>query len=153
MSKDTIVSVDDFCAVLADTYRKFADEEVKKKVKSGIRKIAREAKTEVIAKSPKNTRKKKYDEEVAKRYKEITGEDLDITKRYAESWVTSTKEENGIYTVAVHNKKWQLVHLLELGHVLRDGTGRVYGDVPAYEHVESTQKHAEEKVDKLLEEL
>lgn len=153
MSKDEVVSVDDFCAVLADTYRKFADEEVKQKVKKGINKIAREAKTEVKKKSRRS--KKKYDDSFAKRYKEITGEELSNAKNkhYADSWITSVKEENGIYTAAVHNRKWQLVHLLENGHLLRDGTGRVYGEVPAYEHVESTQNNAEEKVNKLLEEL
>ncbi len=150
MSKDTVVSVDDFCAVLADTYRKFADEEVKKKVKKGINKISREAKQEVKAKSRRS--KTKYDGN-PDNYKGDKRFAKDNSKPYNESWVTSTKEENGIYTVAVHNKKWQLVHLLELGHVLRDGTGRVYGEVPAYKHIEPARENAKEKVDKLLEEL
>ncbi|MCM1133576.1 MAG: HK97 gp10 family phage protein [Ruminococcus flavefaciens] len=129
------VDIDDFVKALTDAYSTYTDE-IKTKVEKGVRKIAREAKADVVAKSPKGK--------------------VNLTRGYShykDGWTTSATKEKGVFRVTVHNKKYQLVHLLELGHVLRDGTGRVYGEVPAYEHVESTQNNAEKKVDELLEEL
>lgn len=150
MDNIQVVTAEDFCKVLADTCRKFADEGVKKKVKTGIRKIASEAKSEVTAKSRRSD--KEYDGNTDN-YKGSARFAKENSRPYKESWVTSTTEEKGVFRVIVHNKKWQLVHLLELGHVLRDGTGRVYGEVPAYEHVQSTYDNADKKVDELLEDL
>ena len=73
--------------------------------------------------------------------------------KYRNSWEISTIYHNGTYRKIIHNKKYQLVHLLELGHLLKDGTGRIYGEVPAYKHVEKAENLAEEKIDALLEEL
>lgn len=36
---------------------------------------------------------------------------------------------------------------------MKDGTGRVCGNVSAFPHVEIAEKHAEEKINKLLEDL
>lgn len=144
---DVTITPEEFSDVIAE-FVKFGMDENKKKVTSGIKKIAREARQEVETKSRRS--KKEYDGNTddytgSKRFAK------DNAKHYKESWTTSTLEEKGTLTVIVHNKKWQLVHLLENGHLLKDGTGRVYGEVPAYEHVEPVQKHAEEKVNALLE--
>ncbi len=135
MSDILSIEVEDFVKELTKAYSTYTDE-VKKKAESGIRKIAKEAKDEVISGSPKGK--------------------VNLTrgyKRYKDGWSTSTKKKNGVFTVTVHNKKYRLIHLLELGHLLKDGTGRVYGEVPAYEHIKPARENAEEKVDKLLEEL
>lgn len=73
--------------------------------------------------------------------------------KYRNSWEISEVYRNGTYRKIIHNKQYQLVHLLELGHLLKDGTGRVYGEVPAYKHVETAENHAKEKVNALLEGL
>jgi len=156
---DVTVAPEEFSTVLAEL-TKFSAEEKKKEVHDGIKKIAREAKKEVETKSRKSEKKysrstDSYVSEVDKVLRTI-GSESKVTaknKHYKDSWVTTTTEEKGNLTVTVHNRKWQLVHLLEKGHLLKDGTGRVYGEVPAYEHVESTQKNAEEKVNALLEGL
>lgn len=146
---DVTITPEEFSAVLTE-FVKFGLDENKKTVHDGIKKISREAKQEVEQKSRKS--KKEYsgnldDYKGSKRFAK------DNSKHYKESWTTTTVEERGTLTVTVHNKKWQLVHLLENGHLLKDGTGRVYGKVPAYEHVNTTQQHAKEKVDALLEGL
>ncbi|MDE6833188.1 MAG: HK97 gp10 family phage protein [Ruminococcus sp.] len=118
---------------------KFNLDENKKTLTNGIKTIAREAKQEVESKS--RISKKEY------------GVNTGNSKHYKDSWTTTTTEEKGVLTVTVHNKKYQLVHLLENGHLLKDGTGRIYGEVPAFEHVESTNQNVEEKVNALLEGL
>lgn len=129
------VDIDDFVKEITKAYSTYTDD-VQKKLEKGLRKIARETKEEIVAKSPKGK--------------------VNLTRgytHYKDGWTVSTKKQNGEFTVIVHNKQYQLVHLLELGHLLRDGTGRVYGEVLPREHVESTQKNAEEKLDRLLKEI
>lgn len=71
---------------------------------------------------------------------------------YKKGWVTSVLKSDGTYRKVVHNKNYRLVHLLELGHKLvRDF--EPYGEVPPKKHIEIAEKHAEEKVDELLEGL
>lgn len=127
---DTI-DVAEFTKALADACATYTDD-VKQKVHKGIKKIAREAKADVVAKSPKGKTnlKRGY-------------------KHYKDGWTATTKESKGVYRVTVHNKQYQLVHLLELGHLNRDGTTRS----TAFPHVEPVEKEAERKVDKLLEDL
>lgn len=159
MSDYIDITPEQLVETLVDACATYTDD-VKKKVHKGIDKIAREAKPEVKEKSPK--RKKKapnipYDQNTIKHLKELGIELKGEDKSYNESWTTTKTESNGVYTVTVHNKKWQLVHLLEFGHLTRKGTGRTAGkgkeSTEAIAHVEPTQKHVEEKVDKLLEEL
>ena len=153
MSDCIDIAPEQLVEVLADACATYTDD-VKKKVHKGIDKIAREAKSEVKAKSQRS--KKKYDGNKDnykgdKRFAEAN------VKPYNENWTTSTKEENGIYTATVHNKKWQIVHLLEYGHLTRKGTGRTAGKgkeyAKAFPHVNQTLKNAGKKVDELLEDL
>ena len=55
---------------------------------------------------------------------------------YAKGW-TSTIQEGRLFSSAtIHNKeKPGLVHLLEHGHVTRNGTGRTFNPTPAHVHV------------------
>ncbi|MDE5772758.1 MAG: HK97 gp10 family phage protein [Ruminococcus sp.] len=128
------ISIDEFSEVLAETCRKYTNE-ITEKVENGIQKIGKEAVSEVKSLSPV--------------YK---GNNKKLTKgAYKRGWTYQVDQSRGKIQVTVHNKKYQLVHLLELGHVLRDGTGRVYGEIPPKVHVETAETHAKEKVDALLE--
>lgn len=57
--------------------------------------------------------------------------------KYAASWVADRTEKRRIYTNwVVHNvEHYRLTHLLEKGHVSRNGTGRSYGRVKDYPHI------------------
>lgn len=149
--ENVTVTPEEFTAVLAE-FVKFGIDENKQAVHDGIKKISREAKKEVESKSQVSD--KEYsgnidDYKGSKRFAD------DNSKHYKDSWTTTTTEENGVLTVTVHNKKFQLVHLLENGHLTRKGTGRTAGTgkekTRAFKHVEPVQQHAEEKVDALLE--
>lgn len=128
---DNTINPEDFTKILVKACADYTDD-VKKKTEKGIRKIAREAKAEVISESPEG------------KVNLIRG-----YRHYKDGWTISTKKENGVIRLTVHNKKYSLVHLLELGHLNRDGTTRSRKFV----HVETADKHAEEKADKLLEDL
>ncbi len=151
--EDITVTPEEFGAVLAE-FVKFGAEEKKKAVHDCIKKIAREAKKEVETKSPKSDKEYSGNTDDYKGSKRFA---QDNSKHYKDSWATTTTitEERGVSTLIVHNKKWQLVHLLENGHLTRKGTGRTAGkgkdETRAFPHIKTVQAHAEEKVDALLE--
>lgn len=129
LPEDLVLTLQAFC-------QKYTDE-VCEEVEKGLEKIGKETLSEVKELSPVYEGKSKKLKKGA----------------YKKSWVLSTTKERGKIQFTVHNKKYHLVHLLEKGHLLKDGTGRVYGEVPAKKHVETAEAHAEEKVDALLEGL
>ena len=45
----------------------------------------------------------------------------------------------------------RLTHLLEKGHVSKNGTGRTFGDVQAYPHIKGVNDWAVEELPKLIE--
>lgn len=75
---------------------------------------------------------------------------------YSQGW-TRTLERGRMRTVAtVHGKKptYALAHLLEHGHVSRNGTGRSFGNVPGREHIAKVAQWAEdETVDRAIQKL
>ncbi len=67
------------------------------------------------------------------------------TGDYAKGW-TRTLEKGRLKVGAiVHGKKptYALAHLLENGHVTRNGTGRTFGRTPAHVHIEPVNEWAQ----------
>ena len=99
------------------------EEDIEELTKDLSSKIGKEAKSEVSSMSPVKS-----------------GE-------YSKGWTVRTYKEPRRYFVKVHNsKKYQLTHLLEFGHVTRDGTSRSK-KIP---HVRPTEH---KYMDKFAEEL
>ena len=58
------------------------------------------------------------------------------TGKYAKGWKMQTEQGRMSTKVTIYNDHYSLPHLLEHGHVIRNGTGRVYGEVKGREHIE-----------------
>lgn len=56
--------------------------------------------------------------------------------KYARGWKTQVEKGRLGTTVIIYNEHPGLPHLLEYGHVSRNGTGRTYGEVPGHEHIQ-----------------
>lgn len=139
----TEINIDELGSALAEAVKEQANEVVKS-INSEIDRIAEETLEEIKKLSP-----------VYKKGDYVRKLKCPKTKKgaYRKGWTISEVQRNGMYQKAIHNKQHQLVHLLELGHLIKDGTGRIRGEAPAYIHVTIAKKHAREKMNKLLEEL
>lgn len=123
-------------ASLVSTCQEYTDE-VREAVEEGIIKIGEEAVEQVKVLSPvyQGTEKnRKYPK-----------------GSYKQSWKYTVDRERGKINVTVHakNPHYRLTHLLENGHLNRDGTTRS----KAIPHISIVNAIAEQKVDKLLEGL
>lgn len=129
-----VASPEALVAALVSTCEEYT-EEIKETVEEGIIDIGQEATAEIRAIAPvyegpnKNTSKGAY-------------------KR---SWTYRVDRERGKINVTVYakNPHYRLTHLLENGHLNRDGTTRSR----AIPHISIVNNLAEKKVDKLLEDL
>lgn len=129
-----LISPDELAAVLAECCKKYTDEVVKK-VGEGVENIGMETARELKELSPVSD-----------------GSDKSIPKgAYRRSWTCKIEKERGKFTVTVYvkGKHYRLAHLLENGHLNRDGTTRS----KEFPHISIANKHAQEKIDKLLEDL
>lgn len=61
---------------------------------------------------------------------------------YARGWTTKKERgSGGINTVTVHNRVYQLTHLLENGHIIRNKKG-TYGRTPGIKHIAPVEQWA-----------
>ena len=60
----------------------------------------------------------------------------DGTGGYAKGWKSQVDRGRLSTTAIIYNEHPGLPHLLEHGHVTRNGTGRIYGEVRGREHIE-----------------
>lgn len=74
---------------------------------------------------------------------------------YSRDWVAEdVKKTKFEQKRVVHNEShYQLAHLLEKGHVSRNGTGRTFGSVRAYPHVADVEKWAQDELPRRVEKL
>jgi len=129
-----IITPDELAQTLAD-YCKGYTEEIREKVGEGIKEIGEEAVSEI--------------KELAPVY---AGENTGTPKgAYKRSWTYRIDKERGLIevTVYVKGKHYRLTHLLENGHLTRDGTTRSR----AIPHISIVNKHAQQKAEKLIKEL
>ena len=54
---------------------------------------------------------------------------------YAKGWKSQVNRGRLYTTATIYNDHYSMSHLLENGHVIRNGTGRVYGEVRGHEHI------------------
>lgn len=120
------MDIDDLTAALTEACRTYT-QEVVEKVEEGITDIGRDATDEVKSLAP-------------------------VDKGgYRRNWTFRVDRTKGLYKVTVHVKgrKYRLTHLLEYGHLNRNGKTRAR----AFPHISVAEQHAEEKVNELLEKL
>lgn len=73
------------------------------------------------------------------------------TGKYARSWTKKkVKGRNGIDEVTVHNKKYQLTHLLENGHIVRNSKG-TYGRTNGIKHIKPVEEWAQDALPQEIE--
>ena len=70
---------------------------------------------------------------------------------YAKGWkLKKDRGRDGIATVTVHNKIYQLTHLLENGHVVRNAKG-TYGRTNGIKHIAPVEEWAESELQQEIE--
>lgn len=72
----------------------------------------------------------------------------DITGKYRKSFAIKPYKHYVYPSSTVHNKKYRLTHLLEFGHMTRDGTKRT----KAFPHWKSAEEKAVEEFEEALKE-
>ena len=72
--------------------------------------------------------------------------------KYSKSWAVKQEKSNwGTNSYIVYNKKhYRLTHLLEFGHVVKNGTKRVVGKAGAIEHIKPMEEWVQNQLPKLL---
>lgn len=115
-NNNNLVSVSE---AIIDGFRQYSAEK-SAEIKKETTKIARKVKEEIIEKSPvrvvRTPTRRRNTRRVALNPSRQPG-------AYKAGWTTEKKEQGQRLTVRIYNKtNYQLVHLLELGHINRNGT-------------------------------
>lgn len=72
--------------------------------------------------------------------------------KYAGGWTAKVERGRMAVSAVIYNKaKPGLAHLLEHGHVIRNGTGRTYGRTAPDVHIEPVEAEISESFEKQLE--
>ena len=75
----------------------------------------------------------------ARAVKQAAQQSVDGNK-YAKGWTSTVEESRLGATGVIYNKTPGLPHLLEHGHVSRNGTGRTFGVVAGIEHIAPVER-------------
>jgi len=76
-----------------------------------------------------------------------------VWHNYPKGWTIKSKKRKGRREETVWNSRYyRLTHLLENGHVIKNGTGRTYGRTRAFEHIGPINEQAQEKLLKAVQE-
>ena len=107
-------------------------EDVQRATDQACDNVAKEAVAKLKATSPKRTKGRR-------------------AGRYARGW--AIKRDPGSHSFTVYNKTdWQLTHLLEYSHVIRNKKG-TYGRTTPKKHIEPVEQWANEALPKEIERL
>ena len=117
------VKIDGLADAVMDALMEY-QEEVSEGTKKAVQKVSRECAREIRTKAPQDS------------------------GTYAKSWTVKRLEENEseIHMVIYSKNRYQLAHLLEYGHVLKNKDGRVLGTVGAKPHIRPAELNAEKKL-------
>lgn len=75
-------------------------------------------------------------------------------KKYASGWTSQVETTRLSTTAIVYNKAQAgLAHLLEHGHVIRNGTGRTFGHTNPVEHIAPVEEEIVEEYQKEIEKV
>ncbi|MFM1525269.1 MULTISPECIES: hypothetical protein [Helcococcus] len=105
------------------------EERVEKAIDKVTKKVKNNSVKEVALKSPINPKSRKE-------------------RHYKDEWTSRVKKGRLVRDVTIHNKQYQLTHLLENGHFSFNQHGGAYGYVKARPHIAPVQ----EKIDKTFQE-
>lgn len=74
---------------------------------------------------------------------------------YAKDWTADDVPTSRLSKkIVIHNEDhYRLAHLLEKGHVSRNGTGRTFGRVPAYPHIKPVEEWTIAELPRKVEEM
>ena len=89
----------------------------------------------------------KIAKEAVRKLKNTSPKGTPHRRRYAEGWrIKRIKTSTGIPDIIVHNKtNYQLTHLLENGHVIRNGKG-TYGRTNGIKHIAPVEEWAQNEL-------
>ena len=96
--------------------------------------------------------------ESQKKLRATTGaEGSNVWKNYPTGWtIRSTKRPKFRKEEVWNSRYYRLTHLLEHGHVIKNGTGRTFGRTRSFEHIgpinDEAQKKLEERIREAIEE-
>lgn len=76
-----------------------------------------------------------------------------VWKNYPRSWKSTPIRRKGKQEAKVHNvDDYRLTHLLENGHVIKNGTGRTYGRTREFPHIITVEQKSVEELEKRIRE-
>lgn len=92
--------------------------------------------------------------ESQKKLRATTGaEQSNVWRKYPTGWTIKSTKRKGARKEEVWNAKhYRLTHLLENGHVIKNGTGRSYGRTRSFEHIAPINTEAQEALEKAIRE-